>query len=151
MPIFERSVTIRATPEQLFDFHTDTENLARISPRWFRTKVLNDTGSGVDRKVDFRVTSFGIPTRWEVAVSEFERPNALADLVTNGPFKYFHHRRVFESTGNNVTNMTDRIEYSLPLGIAGRIADRLFVRRLIERMFAYRHQRTKELLEATRF
>lgn len=147
MPFFECSVTIRAAPERLFDFHTDTDNLVRISPRWFKTKVLRDEGSGAGRRVDFRVTSFGIPTRWQVTVSEFDRPHALADVVTKGPFKYFHHRRVFGSLGTDGTTMTDRIEYELPLGVLGRIADRLFVRRLIESMFRYRHKRTKELLD----
>jgi len=146
MPVFERSVSINASAERLFDFHLDAKNLRSISPRWFRTQLLRDEGEATDRILDFRVSSFMIPTRWHVEVSEYNRPLILSDLVTKGPFNYFHHRRTFlEESGQTI--MTDRVEYMLPLGFLGRIFDFLIMRRIVSGLFAYRHRRTKELIE----
>jgi ligand-binding SRPBCC domain-containing protein len=49
------------------------------------------------------------------------------------------------------TKLTDVVEYQLPLGWLGRLANAIVVRRQIESMFSYRQRRTKELLEAAQF
>jgi ligand-binding SRPBCC domain-containing protein len=148
MPVFERSVSISTSAERLFDFHLDTKNLRYISPRWFKTKLVRDEGEAAERILDLRVSSFFLPSHWRVEVSEYNRPIVLSDLVTKGPFNYFHHRRTFvEQAQNGPTVMTDHIEYTLPLGVLGRVFDFLIMRRIISAMFTYRQRRTKELLE----
>ena len=146
MNSYQRSISIRTSPERLFDFHLDTANLKRISPPWFRTKLILDEGSGPDRILEYRVSVFYVPTHWHVEISEFNRPLVLSDLATKGPFRHFHHRRTFIQDGD-MTVMTDHVEYELPLGLLGRLFDAAVVRQIISSMFRYRHRRTKELLE----
>lgn len=46
---------------------------------------------------------------------------------------------------NNISGQSllhDQVEYSLPLGLLGRAAGGAFVRKVIERMFTFRHERT---------
>ena len=43
--------------------------------------------------------------------------------------------------------MTDKINYELPFGALGEFADILFVRKMIEKQFEFRHKVTKEILE----
>ncbi len=40
----------------------------------------------------------------------------------------------------------DTVDYGLPLGLLGQLAHRLFVRRDLERVFAYRHEAVERLL-----
>ena len=49
--------------------------------------------------------------------------------------------------GDGSTRLTDHVDYRLPLGVFGSLADRLLVRHLLERTFAFRQRRSRELLE----
>ena len=44
--------------------------------------------------------------------------------------------------------MADRVEYELPLGVLGRLAHRLFVRRQLEGIFRHRARVIAELFPA---
>jgi len=41
--------------------------------------------------------------------------------------------------------MHDRIQYKIPFGFLGRIANRLFVRKQVTGIFDYRHKKLEEL------
>ena len=43
--------------------------------------------------------------------------------------------------------MTDKIEYELPFGALGKAANFIFVKKILEKQFMYRHKATKEYLE----
>jgi ligand-binding SRPBCC domain-containing protein len=142
------SIVINAPAEKVFDFHTDTKNLPLIMPRWFKTEVISEEGEGKGKTIDIKMKLFGFLTnKWLVRFDEYERPGRITDLVVSGPFKYFRHERTITPTADGRTELRDRLEYELPLGILGKAADTLFMRRFVIKMFAYRQKRTKELLE----
>jgi ligand-binding SRPBCC domain-containing protein len=41
--------------------------------------------------------------------------------------------------------MTDIVHYKMPLGLIGRLANKLFVRRKLSKIFTYRYQKVIEL------
>lgn len=43
--------------------------------------------------------------------------------------------------------MTHKINYELPFGLIGRAADKLFITKMIEKQFEFRHKLTKSILE----
>jgi hypothetical protein len=53
-----------------------------------------------------------------------------------------------EPDGEGGSFLTDHIEYELPLGVVGNLAVGWFVKRRMERMFAYRHEITRRTCEA---
>ena len=74
---------------------------------------------------------------WETAVTDVKDLTTFTDTQHAGPFSRWSHRHIFtEVTGG--TEIRDEIEYAVPFGILGRIANSLFVRRELRRLFAYR-------------
>jgi ligand-binding SRPBCC domain-containing protein len=59
------------------------------------------------------------------------------DEQVKGPFKSFRHVHEFEATdGGSI--MTDRVDFTAPFGRLGRLAERLVLRRYLERLVAAR-------------
>lgn len=147
---FERSVEIDAPADALFRFHLDTRNAPLISPDGARFLAVEGDfpvreGSVVTLRVRQRPVPF--PQRWRVRIAEIEPDRLVVDVAEKSPFARWRHAHVFEPLGENRTRMTDRIEYALPLGPLGRLADRLVGRRQLAAMFAERHRKTKALFE----
>lgn len=55
---------------------------------------------------------------------------------------YWKHTRLFEPDGPAACFLEDRIEYRLPVGWLGQWFGGWWIRRKLERMFAYRHEVT---------
>jgi ligand-binding SRPBCC domain-containing protein len=54
-----------------------------------------------------------------------------------GPYKSWHHHHTFSETNAGVI-VGDQLEYSLPLGPLGAIAQAVMVKRQLESVFRYR-------------
>lgn len=88
-------------------------------------------------------------TQWVASITEVEWNHHFADVQKKGPFKSWHHRHEFSGlTRNNISGTTvrDIIDYEVGFGLAGKIADTLFIRRTFDRMFAYRQTALEALL-----
>jgi len=83
---------------------------------------------------------------WRVRIENVDEPIAVDDVALAGPFRSWRHEHLFTFAGEDRTLLTDRITYRLPFGVAGRVADRLVVRRMLLRAFRERHARTRALL-----
>ncbi|MGL4551102.1 MAG: SRPBCC family protein, partial [Gemmataceae bacterium] len=65
-----------------------------------------------------------------------------------GPFASWYHRHHFLSDGQGGTTLRDEVEYQPPLGVLGRWFGGRLIRAKLERMFAYRHDTTRRLIES---
>ena len=63
----------------------------------------------------------------------------FVDRQLRGPYALWHHTHTFEPVPGG-TLLRDVVRYRLPFGPFGRLVERLFVRRDVERIFAYRHE-----------
>jgi len=130
----------------LFDFHLDSNNITKITPKDTKVELLSaDTQTYVGKIVKIKTTKFFIPTYWEVHIERLESPNILVDLALKSPFKYWKHQHIFTQKGN-MCELKDVIEYELPFGILGKLVSS-FIENDITKMFDYRHQQTKIILE----
>ncbi|MBS1902835.1 MAG: SRPBCC family protein [Bacteroidetes bacterium] len=144
----ESAVTIAAPIEAVFDFHLDVANLNKISPPGMSARLVKDEGLGTARTMYLEITQFGLfKSHWIVKIDEFDPPFKLTDLVVKGPFPYFRHSRTFSQPCAALTELRDKLEYALPFGAIGRLANKISVQRMINDMFEHRHRITKELLE----
>ncbi len=146
--IIERKVAIAAPIEAVYGFHLDFNNLELISPSWMKPKLLRSVGEGKGKTMELEITQYGFfKSIWVVQIEEYDPPFRLADLALRGPLPYFHHIRTFSQPCAEMTEMIDRLEYKLPFGFIGRIANKLSVRKMMEQMFEHRQKVTKEILE----
>lgn len=94
---------------------------------------------------------------WEALISEFAWNDHFADDQVRGPFAYWHHTHSVRSEtrldptrigGDPIagTILRDDVEYEMPFGKLGELAQRLFIARQLRATFDYRRDRTRELL-----
>ena len=132
--------------DEVFSFFADAHNLQTITPSWLKFVVLTPVPivmrSGT--LIDYRITIYGLPLRWRTEISEWDPPHRFVDAQLRGPYTLWHHTHTFEECGGG-TRCRDRVRYR-PRG--GALVNWLFVRRDVERIFQYRQQRLRELIQA---
>ena len=70
--------------------------------------------------------------RWK-----WEPGRSFADLQEKGPYRFWWHNHTFQADGPR-TVMEDRVYYTPPLGLFGRLANRVFIRSTLRKIFQYR-------------
>jgi ligand-binding SRPBCC domain-containing protein len=145
--------------DEVFAFFADPNNLPPLMPGWQRARVERThyvappvpytgalAGKGSLITISFRPIPF-LPLRleWDAYIAEFQWNDFFCDEQRRGPFQYFHHchRIRKEDTGSVVC---DEVEYELPLGWLGDLADAVVVRRQIQALFIHRQRMLLELL-----
>ena len=90
--------------------------------------------------IDYKVSPlFNIPLKWRTRISKVDNPKSFTDFQEKGPYQYWEHHHEFIPVDGGVL-MKDRVTYSLPLGILGRLAHRMLVKPRLEAIFNYRYQ-----------
>ena len=122
--------------EEVFAFFSDARNLDAITPPWVRFQML--TPSPVEMRagalIDYKLRVHGLPIRWRTRIMEWEPPARFVDEQLRGPYRLWVHEHEFEPRDGG-TLMRDRVRYAVAFDF---LVHRFFVRRDIERIFAYR-------------
>ncbi|MFN0276390.1 MAG: SRPBCC family protein [Chitinophagales bacterium] len=79
----------------------------------------------------------GIPMRWMTEITQVKEKVYFIDEQRIGPYKLWHHQHKIESIQGGVL-MTDIVTYSPPFGFIGAIANSLFIRLQLKKIFVYR-------------
>lgn len=135
-------------PDAVWRFQTDLSNHPRTSPPRTREQVLRGLNTPLAQgvRIAFRARHGLFLSTLEAEIVEWDPPTQFVDRQVRGPFRSWTHRHTFRPFQNG-TLMTDRIEYRVPFGILGLLADRLWLGKHLDRFFAYRQQAAKRLLE----
>jgi ligand-binding SRPBCC domain-containing protein len=138
--LLEREQRVEYPLDHVFEFFAAARNLERLTPSWLSFEVL--TPEPIDMQVgtliDYRLRLRGIPLRWTSRIEEWVPGRSFTDRQLKGPYGLWHHRHTFETDGE-ATIVRDAVHYGLPLGPLGELSHALFVRRDLERIFAFRH------------
>ena len=148
MAHFEKRTRIRASSERLWAWHAAPGALERLTPPWEHV-VVEDPGSGIQdgSQVRLRVGRPPFRQRWLAEHRDVQPGAGFVDVQIEGPFRRWHHEHRFEPDGDRAAWLIDRIDYDLPGGRLGAWIAGPFVRRKLERMFAWRHETTRQALE----
>jgi ligand-binding SRPBCC domain-containing protein len=95
----------------------------------------------------FPLAPFRVP--WDAEITEFAWNDHFCDVQHRGPFAYWRHcHHISAETRGGVagTKVHDHVEYELPLGPLGELANALVMQRQFRAIFDYRQKRTAELL-----
>ncbi len=137
------SVWLPLPPQDLFPFFADAANLEALTPPWLNFRIL--TPLPIEMRpgalIRYQIRVRGVPFGWLTEISEWDPPRGFVDEQRKGPYHLWHHRHGFQPLDGG-TLATDVVHY-WPKG--GRLADRLFVRRDVARIFAYRTEKLLEL------
>jgi ligand-binding SRPBCC domain-containing protein len=146
---FVKETRIGAPPAIVFSFHESPDALQQLIPPWERMSVAESAGSLLPgSKVILRGNVGPLPIQWVAIHTEYEPPHYFADRQEAGPFAWWYHRHFCNLDPRGGTILRDEVEYKVPLGRIGRWVGGWFVRQKLERMFAYRHEKTRQLIES---
>ncbi len=149
---FVKESRISAPPERVFAFHESPGALQRLTPPWENVRVES---GGTSIKVGSRVvllTKLGpIPLRWVAEHTEYAPPHRFADRQVSGPFAKWQHRHEFLDDGRGGTILRDSVDYEPPLGWLGRLLGGPLIRSKLRKMFDYRHEATRKIVESGDF
>ncbi|HEX9011648.1 MAG TPA: SRPBCC family protein [Holophagaceae bacterium] len=131
-----------APRDQVFAFFSDPANLEALTPSWLAFEVLTPAPlpRGEGAVFDYRIRVRGLPVRWRTLIESFVPCERFVDRQIAGPYALWHHTHRFEDLPDGGTRMTDQVRYRLGWGPLGRLVATLWVRRDIERIFAYRRR-----------
>lgn len=146
---YVKQSTINASPEVVFRFHESPDALLQLIPPWENMKLVESAGSlRPGSQVVLRGKLAFIPVQWKAVHTEYDPPHLFADRQEAGPFAYWYHRHRFLADGRGGTILSDEVDYEIPFGVIGRWLGGWIVRRKLAAMFAYRHEKTRSLIES---
>ena len=158
--------------ELVFAFFANPGNLPHLMPPWQEARVESSrfiappprpvaadptlrfqspaAGEGSEMEISFRpIPRLPFRVVWLARITEFVWNSHFCDEQIKGPFASWKHRHgIVAEVREGVlgSSVSDEVEYSLPLGPLGSVANGLFVRRQMESAFAYRQQRLNAIL-----
>ena len=143
--LFEASSRVATTPEKLFAFHADPNNLTVVMPPTLKLVELITDGPALEgREIELHCRDMWvIPMRWLCRWKTVSPPHLLVDEIVRGPFRLFIHEHHFEPDGEGFTTMRDRVSYAFGKGWLGHLISETAVRSYLTILFAYRHYRTR--------
>jgi ligand-binding SRPBCC domain-containing protein len=135
--------------EEAWDFFSSPLNLAKITPPEMGFKVTSpfsaDTKMYPGMIITYKITPlFGIKMNWMTEISHVKEGEYFVDEQRTGPYALWHHQHHFKKIKGGV-HMTDILSYAIPYGPIGTIANKLLVRKQIEKIFEYRQKAVIDL------
>jgi len=104
---------------------------------------------GLGETVTWKARHFGLSLSLTSRVTEFDAPHRFVDEQTRGPFTSFRHEHLFEPTASGSASasssdsdsgsvMTDRVQFTAPFGVLGRLVEKLVLERYLRRLIEER-------------
>ena len=140
---------IAAPPERCFDAARDLDLHQRSMAHTGERAIAGRTSGLIEmgEDVTWRARHFLVTQHFTSRITAFDRPRHFQDSMQRGAFRSFVHDHTFEERGGG-TAMTDVLAFAAPLGILGRIAEVLVLRRYLTRLLEARANVIKEAAEA---
>ena len=135
--------------EDLFDWHARAGAFERLVPPWEDIRLVSRGAGFADgARWELRARSpLPLTERWLAELRDVRRPTGFRDVQVEGPFGAWEHEHRMEAAsiaeGRGSSWLEDRIAFAPPFGALGRLAAP-FVRRTLDRTFAYRHAVTRD-------
>jgi ligand-binding SRPBCC domain-containing protein len=145
---------LRTNIETAWKFMSSPKNLAKITPSYMGFHILTDEEdiktaySG--QIIEYTVSPvLGIKMHWLTEITHLVEKKYFVDEQRFGPYSFWHHKHFIREVEGGV-EMIDIVHYKLPLGILGRIANALFVKKQLAEIFNYRYEKLEQLYNSNK-
>ena len=149
---FHQLNTLQRLPissEKAWDFFSSPANLKELTPDYMGFDITSGFSAG-DKMYTGMIITYkvkpiaGIPLNWMTEITHIEDKKYFIDEQRFGPYSLWHHQHWFKEIEGGV-EMIDKINYKLPLGFLGDIANTVFVKKQLEGIFEYRYKKLEQL------
>ncbi|GLV60422.1 hypothetical protein KDH_72410 [Dictyobacter sp. S3.2.2.5] len=97
--------------------------------------------------VTWEAVHFGIKQHLTSEITAYERPTRFVDEMVRGIFQEITHVHEFLPQADGSTLMRDTFIFRAPLGIFGRLAEKLFLTRYMRHLLLSRNRYLQQLAE----
>ena len=130
---------IDAPIDEVFAFFSKPENLGAITPPEMAFRITSYSGAMTDGAlISYSVRIGPVPVRWQTRIEVWQPGERFIDSQLRGPYHCWWHEHQFIADGRQRTIMEDRVLYTPPLGLLGRIAHFFCLRRQLTAIFLHR-------------
>lgn len=134
---------------QAWDFFSSPANLAKITPDHMGFIITSDFTEGQKMYpgmiITYKVSPLlGIKLNWMTEITHVKEGEYFVDEQRFGPYALWHHQHHFQEISGGVL-MTDIINYAIPMGILGQMANTVLVAKEVQGIFDYREKKVEEL------
>ncbi|MES2794791.1 MAG: SRPBCC family protein [Bacteroidota bacterium] len=135
--------------EIAWDFFSSPANLAKITPTYMGFEVTstfqNSQKMYPGQIITYKVSPLlGLKMNWMTEITHVAENSFFVDEQRFGPYALWHHQHHFKEIEGGI-EMTDIIDYVLPLGILGVFANYLFVKKQLNQIFEHRFKVVEQL------
>ncbi len=148
MPRFEKRSPMPASADDLYAWHMAPGALEKLLPPWQKVRIVEGPGQLEEGAIVVMKVYVGfVGLRWEALHRDFIAGRQFVDEQRKGPFRRWVHTHRFEPQDDGTSVLCDLIDYEPPLFPLGRIGT-LAIRRMLTRMFEFRHRATYDAMTA---
>ncbi len=150
MIVIEQCLRIAAPIQRCFDLSRSVEVHLLGTERTGEQAVGGVTTGliGPGEWVRWRAKHLGVRQHLTSRITGFASPTYFQDTMLEGAFKFMQHDHFFEAVSDNQTEMRDRFRFAAPLPVLGPLAERLFLKRYMERFLKHRNEIVKQVAES---
>jgi ligand-binding SRPBCC domain-containing protein len=127
--------------DNAWEFFSSPKNLSVITPKKMNFEILSMSGGEkmhTGQLINYKVTVFPfVRLKWVTEITGVSEPNQFIDEQRKGPYTLWRHTHRFKAVEGGI-EMTDEVQYALPLGILGVLMHRLLVKGQVNAIFDYR-------------
>jgi len=138
----ERRTELPVSAEDLYRWHERPGAFERLVPPWEQVHVVGDPpGLGEGSRLVFDIRAGLMTRRWVAVHTNVVPGRGFVDVQDLGPFSSWRHEHRFEPVAPASAALVDVVEFELPGGPLGELAEP-WVRKRLRRALRYRHATT---------
>jgi ligand-binding SRPBCC domain-containing protein len=152
MPIIHITTFIAAPVERVFDLSRSID-LHKKSMSHTEEQAIAGTITGligINETVTWKAKHLGKKRVLQSKITALEKPAMFTDEMTKGDFKKMKHDHHFKPVANG-TIMVDLIHFEAPYGFIGKLANRLFLIKYLNKLIEQRNAVIKEYAESEKW
>jgi ligand-binding SRPBCC domain-containing protein len=132
--------------EKVWEFYTDIRHLEIITPKKLNLKIIKTTNQKIilGQETIISAKIIIIQSTWHSKITLFQQYEYIDEML-EGPLKKWKHTHTFKRINENKTEIIDKVEFSLPYGIFGKIASIFFIK-ILRQLFEHRKDETIKYL-----
>lgn len=149
MPNIILETRINAPIQRVFDLARSID-LHLISTKDTNEKAVDGRTTGLINENEFvtwQGKHLGFTQRLTSKIMRMSGPYFFEDKMLAGPFKKLEHQHYFHPVEQQKTVMKDEFYYQAPMGFLGSVANKLFLKKYLERVLTRRNQIIKSYAE----
>ena len=142
-----REQVVSAPIETVWKYFCDPKNLNEITPPDMNFEIVRggDTAMYDGQLIEYRVEFVrGLRSLWLTEIAHVREGEYFVDEQRVGPYRFWYHEHSFERVGGGA-KMTDHVTYVAPFGLAGDVANAVWIANRLKHIFDYRQGKIAEL------